>query len=110
MMGFWRGVKRKLRDAVAPCLFLGLASYFLWSAFQGDHGLNAAADRQAMLEAAKLDLARADAEKNVWERRVAAMRSNNLDRDALDERARAMLSLSDPADIIVLYPPGQKLF
>ncbi len=109
-MGFWRGMKRRLRDAVAPCVFLALAGYFLWSAFQGEHGLNAAADRLAAREAARSDVVRAEAEKAVWERRVAAMRANNLDRDALDERARAMLSLSDPADIIVLYPPGQKLF
>jgi cell division protein FtsB len=109
-MQIWRGIKRRVRDAVAPCLFLALAGYFLWSATQGERGLNAASERQAMMESAQLDLARADAEKAVWERRVAAMRAQNLDRDALDERARAMLTLSDPADIIVMYPPGQKLF
>ncbi len=63
-----------------------------------------------MRDAARADLKRAEAERVMWERRVSAMRANNLDRDALDERARAMLSLADPADIIVLYPPGQKLF
>ncbi len=109
-MQIWRGVKRRVRNAVAPCLFLSLAGYFLWSATQGDHGLNAAAERQAMLENARLDVVRADTERTVWERRVAAMRAKNLDRDALDERARAMLNLSDPADIILLYPPNQRLF
>jgi cell division protein FtsB len=109
-MGFWRGVKRKLRAAVAPCIFLALAGYFLWSAWQGDRGLNEALGRQAMLGNARLDLARAEAERAVWERRVAAMRANNLDRDALDERVRDRLSLSHPSDIIVMYPPGQKLF
>ena len=63
-----------------------------------------------MLANAQLDLTRAEAEKLVWERRETAMRSQGLDRDALDERARAMLSLSDPGDVIVLYPPGKKLF
>lgn len=109
-MGMWRGIKRRLRDAVAPCVFLSLAGYFLWSATQGERGLNAAAERQAALENARVDVTRADSEKAVWERRVAAMRAQNLDRDALDERARAMLSLSDPTDIIVMYPQGQKLF
>lgn len=109
-MQIWRDVKRRLRNAVAPCLFLSLAVYFLWSAAQGEHGLNAAVARQAMLDTVRADLVRADAEKTIWERRVAAMRATNLDRDALDERARAMLNLSDPADVIVLYPPGQKLF
>lgn len=109
-MGFWRGVKRRMRAAVAPCLFLALGGYFAWSATQGEHGLDGAPARRAMLANAQQDVKNADQEKLVWERRVAAMRANNLDRDALDERARAMLGLSDPADIIVLYPPGQKLF
>ena len=109
-MGFWRGIKRKAQAAVAPCLFLSLGGYFLWSATQGEHGLNAGPQRRTSLENARHDVARAEIEKSVWERRVGAMRANKLDRDALDERSRAMLSLSDPADIIVMYPPGQKLF
>lgn len=109
-MQIWRGMKRRLRETVTPCVFLALAGYFLWSATQGERGLNAAAERQAALENAKVDVLRADNEKAVWERRVTAMRSQNLDRDALDERARAMLGLSDPTDIIVMYSPNQKLF
>lgn len=109
-MRFWRGVRRRLRDAVTPCVFLALAGYFLWSATQGDRGLNGAAERQVALEAMKLEVQRADAEKQVWERRVAAMRAQNLDRDALDERVRDRLSLSSPTDIIIMYPQGQKLF
>lgn len=109
-MGLWRGIKRRVRAAIAPCVFLALAGYFGWSATQGDRGLNAAAERRQALQAAQEDVVRAEAERLVWERRVAALRSKNLDRDALDERARAMLNLSNPADIIVMYPPAQKLF
>jgi cell division protein FtsB len=111
-MPFWRGVKRRLRAAVAPCVFLALGGYFLWSATQGERGLNpqAEAARAQALAAAQDDVARADAERQVWERRVAALQSKGLDLDALDERVRAMLNLADPNDIIVMYPPGKKLF
>ncbi len=109
-MQVWRGVKRRVRAAVAPCVFLALAGYFVWNGTQGDRGSNATAERQQALEAAQLDVTRAEAERVVWERRVAALRANHLDRDALDERARAMLNLSDPADIIMMYPDGKKLF
>ncbi len=111
-MRVWRAVKRGVRAAVAPCVFLALGGYFLWSATQGDRGLNpqAEASRVASLAAAKDDVARAEAERLVWERRVAAMQSKGLDRDALDERVRALLNLADPNDIIVMYPPGQKVF
>ena len=44
-----------------------------------------------------------EADRATWERRVPALRTSRLDRDALDERARAMLNLSDPSDIIVPY-------
>jgi cell division protein FtsB len=109
-MGLWRGIKRRVRAAVAPCVFLALAGYFLWSATQGDRGLNASAERRLALQAAQEDVARAEVERQVWDRRVSALRAKNLDRDALDERARAMLNLADPGDIIVMYPTGQKLF
>jgi len=109
-MSVWRGIKRRVRAAVTPCVFMALAGYFLWSATQGDRGLNAYGERREALRAAQEDVVRADSERMVWERRVSALRAKNLDRDALDERARAMLNLADPNDIIVMYPPGQKLF
>lgn len=109
-MRIWRAVKRAVRAAVAPAVLLGLSGYFIWNATQGDHGLKSYAERQKVLKAAQDDLARAAAEKAMWERRVAAMRAKNLDRDALDERARATLNLSDPRDLIIMYPPDKKLF
>jgi cell division protein FtsB len=46
----------------------------------------------------------------MWERRVAGLRNTRLDPDTLDERARAMLNLADPSDVVVMYPQGKKLF
>ena len=48
-------------------------------------------------------------EQATWERRVAGLRIR-IDGDALDERARAMLNLSDPQDVIVPYEKGKRLF
>lgn len=108
-MTFGRLLRRKLRAAVPPMLFLSLVAYFAWNASQGDRGLEAAARRQDDLRAALADQARAEQELAVWERRVAGLQSR-LDTDALDERSRAMLNLSDPNDVIVPYDKGQKLF
>jgi hypothetical protein len=41
---------------------------------------------------------------------VSGLRSRHIDSDTLDERARAMLNLADPADIIVPYTPANRLF
>ncbi|MCC6718026.1 MAG: septum formation initiator family protein [Acetobacteraceae bacterium] len=106
----WRGVKRQLRAAVAPAVFLSLTGYFLWHATQGDRGLVAYAERQKDLVLARAQLARAEAEVALWERRVGGLRGAVLDADALDERARAMLNASDPNDIVVMYPTDQKRY
>ena len=109
-MSAGRTLKRKLRGMIAPLIFLSLVGYFGWNAAQGDHGLKAEAQRQDLLRLAKADLAKADTDRDAWERRVAGLRNNHLNPDTLDERARAMLNLADPTDIMVLYSPKEKLF
>jgi cell division protein FtsB len=109
-VAFFREAKRAIRAATLPCAFLGVAVYFTNSAVQGDRGLRMAAQRQDVLLARQAELVRAEAERDNWERRVGALRSNRLDRDMLDERARAMLNLADPDDVIVQYGPKERLF
>jgi len=88
--------------------FLALVGYFSWQSTQGDLGLQAYAQREADLAAAQASLARAMAEQQVWERRVASLRANHLDPDMLDERARVMLNLANPTDIVVPLTTTQK--
>jgi cell division protein FtsB len=109
-MAFGREAKRRAKAAVAPVIFLSLVGYFSWNAVQGNRGLVAYAQRQELLAQAQGDLAKAQAERDGWERRVAGLRSNHLDADTLDERSRAMLNLADPTDIIVPYAPKDRLF
>ena len=45
------------------------------------------------------------AERALWQRRVALLRSERLDPDMLDERARALLGLSDPRDLTLPLHP-----
>ena len=109
-MAFFREVKRAVRSAFLPCVFLGVAAYFGTNAVDGDRGLRAAAQRREVLEKKRGELAAAVTERELWERRVGALRSSRLDRDMLDERARAMLNLADPEDVIVQYSQKERLF
>ncbi len=109
-MGFAREMKRRARAAAAPVLFLGLAGVFGYSAMQGPHGLVAYHKRQALLVQADADLARLRLRETRWAHKVAALRSGQLDLDLLNERAREMLNLSNPHDILVPYPSGQRLY
>jgi cell division protein FtsB len=109
-MAFGREVKRRLKAAVAPLIFLSLVGYFGWNVVKGNHGLVAYAQRQELLVKAQADQAKAQAERDAWEQRVSGLRSRHIDADTLDERARAMLNLADPSDIIVPYAPQDRLF
>jgi cell division protein FtsB len=109
-MSFGREMKRRGKAAVAPLIFLALVGYFGWNATQGNHGLVAFAQREQLLAQAQADQAQARAERDMWELRVSGLRSRHLDADMLDERARAMLNLAEPTDIIVPYTPKERLF
>jgi cell division protein FtsB len=109
-MEFRRALKRRVKGAIAPVLFLSLVAYFAWNSSHGDHGLIAYAQRQQLLKQAQDDLAIVQADKKDWQRRVTALQSDQLDADMLDEQARAMLNLSDPGDIIVPYGDKDRLY
>jgi len=83
-------------------LFIG---YFGVNAFTGAHGLRAQADLDKQLATMDTELAHLKAERAVWERRVALLRSDRIDPDMLDERARALLGYVDPRDVVLLTQP-----
>jgi cell division protein FtsB len=109
-MAFGREFKRRLRATAMPVIFLAITGYFGWNATQGNRGLMAYAQREDLLRQVTADQAAAIAERDMWERRVTGLRSSRLDRDTLDERARAMLNLADPTDVVVPYTQKDKLF
>lgn len=109
-MNITRLIKRAATAMIAPTVFMGLTGYFGWQATRGDHGLKTYRVRQLQLVDAKTKLALAEAERDRWEKRVGGLRDRHIDPDTLDERARAMLNLADPADMVVPYGPGRNLF
>ena len=102
-----QAVRRWLGLALAPAMFLGLVGYFGWNATQGERGLQSYAVRQEQLKSVQAELARVALERDTWERRVAGLKTQRLDPDTLDERARSMLNVADPADIVVPYGNGR---
>ena len=105
-----RVIKHWLRSAIAPSLFLAVVAYFGWQATQGERGLQSFALRQEQLKAYQTELGRVTAERDRLERRVGGLKTQRLDPDTLDERARALLNVADPADVVVPYGPGKSLF
>ena len=89
----------------ALCLYTLVAlliGYFGVNAFSGNLGLRARQDLVQQLAELTGELDRLKSERHQWERRVALLRPDSLDPDMLDERARALLNYSDPADVTML--------
>lgn len=82
-------------------LFIG---YFGVNAFTGNHGLRAQHDLDVQMASMKQELTRLKAERAIWDRRVALLRSDRLDPDMLDERVRAVLYFADPRDVTMMLP------
>ncbi len=103
-------IKRQAKSAATPAILLAFTGIFAWQATQGDHGLIMRSQRQTQMKQAEANLAAAKAERDKWERKVAGLTAAHLDRDALDQRARELLNLADPNEIVLQYGPKDKLF
>jgi cell division protein FtsB len=105
-MSFAVSVKRRVRAAIPPIIFLALAGYFAWNATRGDRGLVAQQQDRLDLQAAQVQLAHANEDVQQWQNRVQGIGGRVLDLDALDAQARSMLNLVDPNDRVVMMGNG----
>lgn len=94
---------------LVPIIFAMMFGYFGYHLVNGDRGLLAMAHLQRETMIADQNLAEAETTRKIWERRVAALRNQSLDPDMLDERARAILNLAHPDDLVMLKrrPPAE---
>lgn len=108
-VSFGQALKRRVKSALPPLGFLALCGYFAWHAVHGDFGLQARDRRLAEIAEARAVLARAEAERDAMERRVAGLRGGRMDRDQLDERARTLLNMVGRDEIVIPYE-GRRLY
>ena len=98
---------RQRRPSVLTLFAWSLVGYFGYHMVDGDRGLLAWRQIQAELAAGQAELERLVAERQELEHRVSLLRRESLDPDLLDERARLMLSLVGPDDVVVLLEDEQ---
>jgi cell division protein FtsB len=98
--------RRKLRSFLTTLsLYVGAAlviGYFFVNAFTGNHGLRAQQDLDQQYAELSDELARLKGERIEWQRRVQLLKSDSIDPDMLDERARAVLDYLDPRDVTMM--------
>jgi cell division protein FtsB len=99
---------RSILNALALYVMAGLLiGYFGVNAYDGAHGLKAKKDIDRETATLSTELAQLQAERSQWERRIALLKSDDIDADMLDERARALLDYVDPHDLVMMVKPDK---
>jgi cell division protein FtsB len=77
-----------------------IVGYFGINAYTGKYGLNARQELDQEIVALTSELARLKRERAEGEQRVSLLRSEKIDPDMLDERARYQLQFVNPHDLV----------
>jgi cell division protein FtsB len=83
-----------------------MVGYFGVNAYTGKYGLNARQELDQEIIALTSELARLKRERAQGEQRVSLLRSDRVDPDMLDERARFQLDYANPRDLVRVNRPN----
>jgi cell division protein FtsB len=83
-----------------------MIGYFGINAYTGRYGLNARQELDQEIISLTSELARLKRERAEAEQRVALLRSDRVDPDMLDERARYQLDYANPRDLVRIVNPN----
>jgi cell division protein FtsB len=102
-------VRKRARKILIPLVLYsisaGVVGYFVHHAHTGARGLEA--KRRYKIQAYELarELESVKTERSEWERRIALLRSDQIDRDLLEERARVTLGRVHRNDVVIMTAP-----
>ncbi|WP_210490807.1 FtsB family cell division protein [Microvirga antarctica] len=97
-----RRARRFLVPLVLYSLSAGVVGYFIHHAHSGARGFDAREQYEAQAQDLTNELAIVRSERSDWDRRIALLRSDQIDRDLLEERARIMLGRVHRSDLVII--------
>jgi cell division protein FtsB len=105
-------MRKRARHIAGPVFAIAVFSYFAYHSVQGDRGLIAWLQLTQQVEIAQATLEKVSRERSALEHRARLLRPDNLDPDMLDERARQVLSVVRPDEVVILdkgssFVPGR---
>jgi cell division protein FtsB len=102
-------VRKRARKILIPLALYSvsglLAAYFLHHAHSGARGLEAKRQLKVQAHDIAKELETVKTERAEWERRIALLRSDQIDRDLLEERARTLLGRVHRNDLVIITGP-----
>lgn len=107
-MSVLKEIRRRVRHVWGPVLAAAVIGYLGYHAVQGERGLIAWWQVTQQIERSEATLAEVRGEREALERRVGSLRPESLDPDMLDERARIMLNLARPDEVVILNADGEE--
>jgi cell division protein FtsB len=99
-------LKSLLTGLALYAMAAALIGYFGVNAYTGKYGLNAQQELDQEIVALTSELARLKRERAEGEQRVSLLRSDRVDPDLLDERARYQLDYANPRDLVRIINPN----
>jgi len=99
-------LKSLLTGLALYAMVAGMVGYFGVNAYTGKYGLNARQELDQEIIALTSELARLKRERTENEQRVSLLRSDRVDPDMLDERARYQLDYVNPHDLVRITHPN----
>ena len=101
-------VRRRVRMVLLPLGLWTLSALvggcFVGQAESGNRGLEAKKVLKIRAYGLTQELAAVRAERATWEHRVALLKSDQIDRDLLEERARIVLGRVHANDVVIITP------
>ncbi len=102
-------VRRRARAILIPLLLysvsVAIVGYFVHHAHNGSHGLQAKRGFKIKVVELTREVDALKTERGEWERRIALLRSDQLDRDILEERGRSLLGRVHRNDLVIITGP-----
>ena len=101
--------RKRLRTILTALGLYALAAlligYFGVNAFSGNRGLNAQQEIDRQMDVLGHELDQLKHEHAQWRQRIALLKSDDLDPDMLDERARALLDYAGRGEVTMMFEP-----
>jgi cell division protein FtsB len=99
-------LKSVLTGLALYAMAAAIVGYFGVNAYTGKYGLNARQELDQEIVALTSELVRLKQERAEGEWRVSLLRSDRVDPDMLDERARYQLDYANPRDLVRTARPN----